>query len=180
MRVAEFFAGIGGFRLGLERAGHEVAYSCEIDRFARRVYRRRFGALPTSRDVTRIDPATIPDCDLWCAGSPCQGFSTAGKRTGLEDARSGLVLRFLELAEIRKTEWILLENVPGLLSGKDNACGRCDALVGIPAGDDSALCACGDEVVRADSVTVPWIGTLLGTLAERGYERWAYRVLDAQ
>ncbi len=118
MRFASFFSGIGGFELGLDRAGHECVFACEIDPFARSVYQARFGRLPTE-DVTRVQPHEIPEADLWCGGFPCQDLSTAGKRAGLgEGTRSGLVWNLLDLAAERRPDWLLLENVPGLLTGR--------------------------------------------------------------
>jgi DNA (cytosine-5)-methyltransferase 1 len=91
VKFASFFSGIGGFELGLTRAGHECVWACEIDPFARAVYQARFGRAP-AEDVTRVSPEEIPEADLWCGGFPCQDLSTAGKRAGLgAGTRSGLV-----------------------------------------------------------------------------------------
>ena len=116
MRFADFFSGIGGFRLGLERTGHECVYSCEIDDFCREVQHERFGREPEGRDINEVRASDIPDADLWCGGFPCQGNSTAGQRKGLADPRSGLIGRFLDLVGEKKPTWLFLENVPGLLS----------------------------------------------------------------
>ena len=71
-------------------------------------------------DITTIDPTRLPKADLWCAGSPCQNVSIAGKRAGLYGERSGLYFTFVELIKSQKEEdkpeWVLLENVKGLLS----------------------------------------------------------------
>jgi len=116
MRFVDWFAGIGGFRLGLERHGFEHAASCELATFPRRVYAERFGEPQTFEDVTRVKAAEIPEADLWCGGFPCQDVSQAGEGRGLlGGARSGLVFRLLGLAAVARPEWILLENVPGLL-----------------------------------------------------------------
>lgn len=117
LTFCDFFAGVGGVRLGLERAGHRCVWSCEIDPFARAVYGHRFGREPEAGDINAVKPEEIPDADLWTGGFPCQDVSTAGRRAGIgEGTRSGLVWKFLELAEIKKPKWILFENVPGLLS----------------------------------------------------------------
>lgn len=119
MRFVDWFAGIGGFRLGLERAGHSCVWSCEINPFSRAVYAARFGAPPEAEDVTRVEAAEIPEADLWTAGFPCQDVSTAGLRGGLGASRSGLVWTLLDLAAEARPKWILLENVPGLLQFRD-------------------------------------------------------------
>lgn len=169
MKVASFFAGIGGFDLGLSRAGHEIVYACEIDPFARSVYAARFGQVPRGEDIERVKAEEIPDADLWCGGFPCQDLSTAGKRAGITaGARSGLVWRFLDLAAVRKPEWILLENVPGLLNGRD------DEDDGEPAGAPAGRAGMG-----AAGGPVSWFGAILGALAELGYVG-AWRVLDAR
>ena len=119
LRFVDWFAGIGGFRLGLERAGHSCVWSCEINPFSRSVYAARFGAPPEAEDVTRVRADEIPQADLWTAGFPCQDVSTAGLRGGLGASRSGLVWTLLDLAAEARPKWILLENVPGLLQFRD-------------------------------------------------------------
>lgn len=115
MRFIDLFAGVGGFRLGMERAGHECIWSCEIDKWAKAVYRYRFGETPTG-DARRVDPSEIPDFDLLCAGFPCQSFSLAGKRGGFEDARGTLFYEICRIARAKRPPLLLLENVGGLLS----------------------------------------------------------------
>jgi DNA (cytosine-5)-methyltransferase 1 len=115
--VIDWFSGIGGFRLAFERAGHEVVASCEIEEFARAVYEHRFGEAPTWKDVQRVHPEAIPPADIWTAGFPCQDASSAGLRRGLgPETRSGLIFDLLKLAAVCRPKWLLLENVPGLLS----------------------------------------------------------------
>lgn len=117
MRAASWFAGIGGFDLALRRAGHEVVGACEIDPFARKVYAARFVVPPWFRsDINEVVPDAIPEADLWCGGFPCQDLSVAGKRDGFSGARSGIVWRWLDLAAGCRPRWILMENVPGMLS----------------------------------------------------------------
>lgn len=170
MKVASFFAGIGSFDLGLTRAGHEIVYACEIEPFARSVYAARFWREPEGKDINDVRPEAIPDADLWCGGFPCQDLSTAGRRAGIvAGARSGLVWRFLDLAAERGPEWVLLENVPGLLTGRDDEDGD-EVAAGDPAGRPGMGTAGG---------SVSWFGSLLGALAERGYVG-AWRVLDAR
>lgn len=122
MTFLDFFAGIGGFRCGLELAGMKCIGYCEKDKFARKSYEAMYKTKGEwfHDDITSINPAQLPKADLWCAGSPCQNLSIAGKRAGLYGERSGLFFRFVALLESQeekdKPEWILLENVKGLLS----------------------------------------------------------------
>ena len=118
----DFFSGVGGFRHGLELAGMKCIGFCEKDKFARKSYEEMFDTKGEwfHDDITTIDPTRLPKADLWCAGSPCQNVSIAGKRAGLYGERSGLFFTFVELIKIQKEEnkpeWVLLENVKGLLS----------------------------------------------------------------
>ena len=116
MKFYDLFAGIGGFRLGFERAGHECVGSCEIDKYARQIYAKNFGHEPTERDATKINPSNLPYFDILCAGFPCQSFSIAGRRGGFSDTRGTLCFEILRIAEQRKPPILLLENVKGLLS----------------------------------------------------------------
>ena len=118
----DFFAGIGGFRCGLELTGMKCIGYCEKDKFARKSYEAMYETKGEwfHDDITSINPAQLPKADLWCAGSPCQNLSIAGKRAGLYGERSGPFFRFVALLESQeekdKPEWIFLENVKGLLS----------------------------------------------------------------
>lgn len=118
----DFFSGVGGFRHGLELAGMKCIGFCEKDKFARKSYEAMYETKGEwfHDDITTIDPTRLPKADLWCAGSPCQNVSIAGKRAGLYGERSGLFFTFVELIKSQKEEdkpeWILLENVKGLLS----------------------------------------------------------------
>jgi DNA (cytosine-5)-methyltransferase 1 len=118
LRVASFFAGIGGFDLGLERAGMEVVFQCEINPFCQRVLNARWPEVPLHDDISTLSAKSIPKADVWTGGFPCQDVSLAnqGKRKGLQGARSGLFYTFAELVETRRPPWIILENVPGLLN----------------------------------------------------------------
>ena len=118
MKFCDFFAGIGGFRLGLERAGHECVWSCEWADFPRKVYKKNFGHEPEGKDLNDVKADQIPAADLWCGGFPCQDLSVAGKRGGLEANRSGMWWVWRELIARVRPQWLLIENVPGLLSSK--------------------------------------------------------------
>ena len=114
------FAGIGGFRAGLTRAGgFQCIGHCEIDKYADASYRAIHDIRKEERyypDARAIAPNDLPDFDLLCGGFPCQAFSLAGRRKGFEDARGTLFFEIARLAEAKRPAYLLLENVPGLLS----------------------------------------------------------------
>ena len=114
------FAGIGGFRAGLDRAGgFRCVGHCEIDPHADASY-RAIHTLGKEEcfypDARTIDPGDLPAFDLLCGGFPCQAFSQAGLRRGFEDARGTLFFDLARLAQAKRPPYLLLENVPGLLS----------------------------------------------------------------
>lgn len=116
MRVLSLFSGVGGFDLALERAGAEIAAQCEIDKYCRDVLARHFSA-PIITDVKEASPATVgTGIDLICGGFPCQDLSVAGRRAGLAGERSGLFFEFARCIEVLRPRWVIIENVPGLLS----------------------------------------------------------------
>lgn len=115
-------SGIGGFRLGLEAAGHKCVGYCEFDKFARASYEAMYD---TERewfadDVTKLRPEDIPYADIWCFGFPCQDISIAGKQKGLSGKRSGIYYNIIDLVkgkeESDKPTYLLAENVKNLLS----------------------------------------------------------------
>lgn len=119
MRFLDFFSGIGGFRLGMEMAGHTCVGHCEIDKFADRSYRAMHNVKESewyADDITRVEPEELPEADCYCFGFPCQAFSIAGKRRGFEDTRGTLFFEVMRLARERKPRLLFAENVRGLLS----------------------------------------------------------------
>lgn len=113
------FSGIGGFREGLTRAGgFECVGHSEIDKYANRSYNALFETKGEwfVEDARKADPETMPEFQLLCGGFPCQAFSTAGSRKGFGDPRGTLFFELARLAEARKPEYLLFENVPGLLN----------------------------------------------------------------
>lgn len=122
MRFFDFFAGIGGFRLGMEMAGHECVGHCEIDKYANRSYIAMHHPKESEvffTDVRTIAPADMPECECYCFGFPCQSFSIAGKRGGFQDTRGTLFFEVMRLAEIRHPKILFAENVKGLLNHDD-------------------------------------------------------------
>ncbi len=120
LRFCSWLSGVGMFDLALIRAGMERASACEIDPFARKVYAARLGT-PTffPDDITTVRATDVPAADVWIGGSPCQDFSVAGKRAGLEGARSGLLRVWLDLLLACRPRWFVMENVPGMLSASE-------------------------------------------------------------
>lgn len=148
MRFIDWFAGVGGFRRGLELAGHKCVGFCEWDKFAAASYtsmhlitdeqRERLATMPLKQrqkeilneeyrngewyasDIRYVRADDVPDAECWCFGAPCQDFSVAGKRAGLDGDRSSLVREIFRLVrekgEENKPEWLVYENVKGMLS----------------------------------------------------------------
>lgn len=123
MRFVDFFAGIGGIRLGLEQAGHKCVGFCEFDKYARTAYKAMYDTEGEweNHDVRTVKPYDVPAADLWCFGFPCQDISVAGKQKGLQEGkRSGLFYEIMRLLAGRRQEdrpkWLLIENVKNLLS----------------------------------------------------------------
>lgn len=123
MKFLDLFSGIGGFRLGMERAGHECFGYVEWDKYARKSYEAIHN---TEGEWTAHDITTVTDGDLQylrgkgidviCGGFPCQAFSVAGKRGGFDDTRGTLFFEIARFAKQIKPRLLLLENVKGLLS----------------------------------------------------------------
>jgi DNA-cytosine methyltransferase len=131
LRVVSLFSGVGGFDLGLERAGMTTVAQVEWDKKCQAVLARHWPDVPRWGDVADVRGADLPDCDLVAFGSPCQDLSVAGKRAGMVEGetRSGLfyeAIRIIkELQEDgRPPAWVVWENVVGALSsnrGRDFA-----------------------------------------------------------
>lgn len=148
MQFIDFFAGVGGFRSGLELAGHKCVGFCEWDKYATASYtsmhlitesQREYLSTLTlkkrqkeilkneyrngewySNDIRNVDAGSLPAADCWCFGAPCQDFSIAGKRAGLDGDRSSLIREIFRLLEEQeeqdRPEWLIYENVKGMLS----------------------------------------------------------------
>lgn len=123
MKFLDLFAGIGGFRLGMESAGHECVGFCEIDKFARKSYKAIHNTEGEREyhDITAVSDEEWRELrgtvDVICGGFPCQAFSIAGKRKGfLDETRGTLFFEIARAAEQIKPRILFLENVKGLLS----------------------------------------------------------------
>ncbi|MEC5340402.1 DNA (cytosine-5-)-methyltransferase [Enterococcus casseliflavus] len=126
MKFLDLFAGIGGFRLGMEQAGHECIGFCEIDKFARASYKaiHNTEGEVEMHDITSVSDEFIRgigDIDIICGGFPCQAFSIAGKRQGFEDTRGTLFFEIARFASILRPRFLFLENVKGLLNHEGGA-----------------------------------------------------------
>jgi len=118
VKFIELFAGIGGFRLGLEKSGHQCVWSNEFQAKARSIYEYNFKESPDGRDIRTVQPDEIPDCDLLVGGFPCATFSVAGRRTGFgtEDTRGTLFFEICRILAGKRIPYLFLENVKGLLN----------------------------------------------------------------
>jgi DNA (cytosine-5)-methyltransferase 1 len=151
MNFVSLFAGVGGFDLGLEQAGHTCIGQVEIDPQCVKVLNHHWPDVPKWNDVTTAkewadEIGLVGRTDLVCGGFPCQDVSVAGKRAGLAGKRSGLFFDALEFAVYVKAERLILENVPGLLSSNN--------------GRD--------------------FGVVISEMANAGYRHIEWRVLDSQ
>ena len=122
MTFIDLCSGIGGFRFGLEQAGHKCIGYCEYDKFARASYEAMYDTKGEWKadDVTKLRSDEIPYADIWCFGFPCQDISVAGKQRGLVGKRSGIYYNIIDLIkgkeEKDKPTYLLVENVKNLLS----------------------------------------------------------------
>ncbi len=123
MNVLSLFSGVGGFDLGLERAGMTTVAQCEWDTKCQQVLARHWPDVPRWGDVSDVNGSDLPDCDLVAFGSPCQDLSVAGKRAGMVEGetRSGLFYEAIRIIkelqdERRGPAWVVWENVVGALS----------------------------------------------------------------
>lgn len=119
MKVLDLFSGIGGFSLGLERAGMETVAFCEIEKFPQQVLRKHWPEVPIYDDIKtltaeRLKKDGIGTIDVICGGFPCQPFSVAGQRRGKEDNRDLWPEMFRLIKECRPT-WVIGENVAGFV-----------------------------------------------------------------
>ena len=119
MKVVSFFAGCGGLDLGFEQAGFNVVWANEFEPYCRATYIRNH---PNTEfvlgDICKIDPNSVPDCDGFIGGPPCQSWSIAGKQKGLEDERGQLFLKYIDMIEAKQPKFFVIENVKGMLDDR--------------------------------------------------------------
>lgn len=116
LTFGSLFTGVGGFDLGFERAGMKCAWQCEIDSHARKVLDRRWVEVRKFEDVRDVTGNDAESVDVIAGGFPCQDVSVAGRRAGFAGERSGLWFEFARVISELKPRWVVIENVPGLLS----------------------------------------------------------------
>lgn len=117
MKWLSLFSGIGGFDLALEREGHRVVAASEIQEDSWKVYKRHFPGVENLGNIESVEADGLRGhIDAICAGFPCQPFSLAGKRLGTADSRGLMAFEVLRIARQSRPRYLLLENVPGLLS----------------------------------------------------------------
>lgn len=120
MQFGSLFAGVGGFDIALERCGMKPVFNVEIDQACQQVLKNHWPNVPQYDDVTTFNGKDWHGrVDLLCGGFPCQDLSIRGNRAGLAGERSGLFFEFTRIIDESRPEWIILENVPGLLSSNE-------------------------------------------------------------
>lgn len=156
-RIGSLFSGYGGLDLAVqEMFDAEVVWHCEWEDAPSKVLEAHWPGVPNFRDVSKVDWTTVPKVDILTGGFPCQDVSLAGSRKGLgEGTRSGLWSEFARAIDEIRPEWVVVENVRGLLSAKANSdlewCAWCMGETGD-----------GEPSLRA-------LGAVLGDLADLGF-----------
>ena len=112
LNVLDLFSGIGGFSLGLERAGMRTVAFCECAPYCQAVLRKHWPGVPIHGDIRHFAGV---ECDIICGGFPCQDISVAGKRAGIDGERSGLWSEYARLIRSLRPRYVIVENVAALL-----------------------------------------------------------------
>jgi DNA (cytosine-5)-methyltransferase 1 len=112
-KFIDLFCGVGGFHQALASLGGECVFASDIDKQCQNTYFNNYGLMPVG-DITKVEENTIPKFDVLCGGFPCQSFSKAGKRKGIDDARGTLFFDILRIAKHHKPKFMILENVRNL------------------------------------------------------------------
>jgi DNA (cytosine-5)-methyltransferase 1 len=134
MKILDLFSGIGGFSLGLERAGMQTVAFCEVDPACRQVLKKHWPDVPIFEDVKTLTAKDIHDTvDVICGGFPCQDISVAGRGAGLAGARSGLWYEYRRLIQEIRPRYVIIENVAALRSRGLDAVLRSLAEIGYDA-----------------------------------------------
>ena len=131
MRYASICSGVGSCRLASATLDWECAFFAEIDPFASAVLAHHYPGTPNYGDFTQIENDHGP-IDLLVGGTPCQSFSVAGKRAGLDSPNGNLAIEFARLAQRLGARWIVWENVPGVFSSRsDDGSSDFDTFLGV-------------------------------------------------
>lgn len=137
LKSGELFAGVGGLGMAVDDVfGSDPAWFCEFDAAPSRVLAHHFPDVPNYGDVTKVDWGTAPHVDILAGGFPCQDVSLAGARRGMKDGtRSGLWSEYVKAIDTLRPDWVVIENVRGLISAQaDSEVEPCPWCVG--DGDD--------------------------------------------
>ena len=116
MKVVSLFSGAGGLDLGFIKAGHQILWANDLYGDAVETYRKNIGSHIVCEDITKVDAADIPDCDIVIGGFPCQGFSVANTKRHEDDERNILYRQLIRVIQEKKPKFFLAENVKGILS----------------------------------------------------------------
>jgi DNA (cytosine-5)-methyltransferase 1 len=115
LTVGSLFSGIGGFELGLERAGMRVLWQAETDPYASAVLAKHWPGVRNHGDVRNVRAGAVEPVDVICGGFPCQDISNAGKRAGIDGERSGLWSEYARIVGELRPRYVIVENVAALL-----------------------------------------------------------------
>lgn len=118
-KLVSLFSGAGGMDVGFRQAGYRIVFANDFDKDAQRIHELNLGPIDP-RDIREIKESEIPNCDILTAGFPCQPFSNAGLRKGVDDPRGTLYLECLRIIKEKQPKVIVFENVKGLMSSKDH------------------------------------------------------------
>ena len=178
MRYLSLFSGVEAATLAWEPLGWECVAVAEVAPFPSAVLAERWTGVPNLGDITQVDwSAYRGSVDLIVGGSPCQSFSVAGLRRGLDDPRGNLALEFLRAVDAVRPRWVVWENVPGVFSAVSHASpDPCPPPPPLDLGCDGAEVDTEDDY---DAEEVHAFLTFLAALRQLGYG-FSYRVLDAQ
>jgi len=117
MKVVSLFSGAGGLDLGLHKAGHKIVFANDHFIDAAKTYEKNLKHSIDTRDIEKVSSSEIPTCDIVVGGFPCQGFSRAGKKN-IQDPRNQMFRQFVRVARLVRPNFIIGENVTGLLTMK--------------------------------------------------------------
>lgn len=171
LTIGSLFSGIGGLELGLEWAGFgPVLWQVEKSEFCRRKLAWRYPDAQRFEDVRAVGAANLAPVDLVCGGFPCQDVSAAGKRAGLDGARSGLWFEFARVVGELRPRWVVVENVT---SGASKWVGPVRAgleqlgYASLPVPLQAADCGAPHERARVFIVAHRWLSASDGDVAQQ-------------
>ena len=171
----DLFAGIGGFRIAMQRLGGKCVFSSEWDKDAQKTYEANFGEVPYGDITSDTIKAMIPEgFDILCGGFPCQAFSIAGKRKGFEETRGTLFFDVATIIKQRRPKAFFLENVKGLTN---HAGGRTLATILRVLREDLGYFVPEPQIVNAKDFGVPQNRErvyIVGFRADLGVHEFAY------